>query len=30
MADSVVNAVKSLEDRLDTLMFHLMNQGGKK
>lgn len=30
MADSVVKAVKSLEDRLDTLMFHLMNQGGGK
>lgn len=30
MAESVVTAVKSLEDRLDKLMLHLMNQRNDK
>jgi len=30
MAESVVTAVKSLEDRLDKLMLHLMNQRNGK
>lgn len=29
MAESVVNAVKGLETRFDTLMFQLMDQKGK-
>lgn len=29
MAESVVNAVKGLETRFDTLMFQLMNHKGK-
>lgn len=29
MADSVLKAVKGLEDRLDTLMFHLMQDKSK-
>lgn len=30
MAESVVNAVKGLETRFDTLMFQLMDQKGKE